>query len=82
MSETHEIYVAFKKEQRRKKEPKRMLYAIDRLSQKGFTPVVHGSYIEFEYKGSIVRFFPYTGWATGKTIKDGRGINNLIKQLN
>lgn len=81
MSETYEDYAVYKKEQRRAIEPKRMLYAIDRLSQKGFTPVVHGSYIEFEYKGSIVKFFPYTGWATGKTIKDGRGINNLIKQL-
>lgn len=37
--------------------------------------------IEFEYKGHIVKYFPYSGWATGKTIKDGRGLDNLLKQL-
>lgn len=37
--------------------------------------------IEFEYKGHIVKYFPYSGWATGKTIKDGRGLMNLINQL-
>lgn len=37
--------------------------------------------IEFEFKGHTVRFYPYSGWATGKSIKDGRGLNNLIKQL-
>lgn len=37
--------------------------------------------IEFEYKGHSIKYFPYSGWATGKTIKDGRGLNNLIKQL-
>ena len=28
-----------------------------------------------------VKFFPYSGWHTGKSIKDGRGIENLLKQL-
>ena len=37
--------------------------------------------IEFEYKGQPVKYFPYSGWATGKTIKDGRGLKNLIKQI-
>lgn len=37
--------------------------------------------IEFEFKGSTVRFYPYSGWATGKSIKDGRGLDNLLKQL-
>lgn len=37
--------------------------------------------IEFEFKGRTVRFYPYSGWATGKSIQDGRGLKNLIKQL-
>lgn len=34
------------------------------------------------HKGERILFFPYTGWHTGKSIKDGRGLNNLLKQLN
>lgn len=30
--------------------------------------------------GSI-SFFPFTGWFSGKKVVDGRGIENLIKQL-
>lgn len=37
--------------------------------------------INFEWKGKTVKFFPYTGWHTGKSIKDGRGLQNLLKQL-
>lgn len=37
--------------------------------------------IRFIHKGSEVRLFIYTGWHTGKTINDGRGINNLLSQL-
>ena len=32
-------------------------------------------------KGERVMVYPYTGWFTGKTVKDGRGINNLLKQI-
>ena len=37
--------------------------------------------IKFMFRGSIVTYYPYSGWATGKTIKDGRGLQNLLKQL-
>jgi hypothetical protein len=37
--------------------------------------------IVFFYKGSPVHFYPYSGWHTGKSIKDGRGLENLLKQL-
>lgn len=37
--------------------------------------------MDIYYKGSCVRFFPYSGWHTGETIKDGRGFKNLLKQL-
>jgi len=37
--------------------------------------------IEFEHIGDRVKFFPYSGWHSGKSIKDGRGLENLLKQL-
>ena len=37
--------------------------------------------LRFEFNGSIIFFFPFTGWHSGKTIQDGRGLNNLLKQL-
>jgi len=32
-------------------------------------------------KGSLVLYFPYSGWASGKTIKAGRGLKNLLSQI-
>lgn len=37
--------------------------------------------IEFYHAGHKVMFFPYTGWHSGKSIKDGRGIKNLLRQI-
>ena len=39
------------------------------------------SELRFDWKGKEVKFFPYSGWHTGKSIKDGRGLKNLLKQL-
>lgn len=37
--------------------------------------------IRFIFKNEIVYLFPYTGWHTGKSIKDGRGIKKLLSQI-
>lgn len=37
--------------------------------------------IKFMYNDSEVIFYPFSGWATGKSINDGRGLQNLLKQL-
>jgi hypothetical protein len=37
--------------------------------------------LDFVFKGRPVSFWPYTGWHTGSTIKDGRGLENLLKQI-
>lgn len=37
--------------------------------------------LEFMWKGERVKIYPYSGWHTGKTIRDGRGIKNLLIQL-
>jgi hypothetical protein len=33
------------------------------------------------YKENEITYFPYSGWASGKGITDGRGLANLIKQI-
>lgn len=37
--------------------------------------------ISFDFNGHKVTYFPYSGWATGKSINDGRGLENLLKQI-
>lgn len=83
MGGTGKEYAELIKEKRRLKEPKRIKYAIDKIQKLGYE--IHykedQKAIEFIYRGELVRFYPYTGWHTGKAIKDGRGINNLLRQL-
>ena len=70
------------KERQAELEPQRMAFAKQKLTLLGYTITYEDkSRLEFEHKGKVVKFFPYSGWATGKSIKDGRGLNNLIRQL-
>lgn len=63
-------------------EPKRMNEAIAAISALGYeVKVMDETQINFQYKEHTIRFFPYSGWASGKTIRDGRGIANLLSQL-
>lgn len=63
-------------------EPKRMEAAKAAIKKLGFEITYEDkTKINFWFKGSAVHFYPYSGWATGKTIKDGRGLENLLKQL-
>lgn len=63
-------------------EPKRFEYAVKQLEGKGVQITAQTDrQIEFLHNGQKVTFYPYTGWHTGKTIKDGRGIHKLLKQL-
>jgi hypothetical protein len=63
-------------------EPKRMEYAKNKLQELGCeVTFVGNTTITFVYKKEIIHFFPYSGWHSGKSIKDGRGLNNLLKQL-
>lgn len=69
-------------ERQKELEPQRMEYAIEILSKLGYT-LWHkdNTKIKFDLKGETVTFFPYSGWHTGKSIKDGRGFQNLLNQL-
>jgi len=67
---------------RKELQPRRMQYAINMILNAGCEITFQDDKeIIFQYKDERVNFFPYTGWATGKSIKDGRGIDKLIKQL-
>lgn len=63
-------------------EPKRMQSCQEKLESMGYKVTSDGcTKLRFEFRGHWVQFWPYSGWHTGKTIKDGRGFNNLLKQL-
>lgn len=64
-------------------QPKRMEVALETLQCFSCIEIVwdDDTKIEFIYNGHKCTFYPYSGWGTGKTIKDGRGLANLTKQL-
>lgn len=63
-------------------QPKRVEYALSKFKELGIEVVdINNTTISFIWKGSKCQIFPYSGWHSGKTIKDGRGIDNLLKQL-
>lgn len=70
------------KEREAELQPQRMEYAVEQLCEAGFNLVIEdGTKIKFLFKDKWVTFYPYSGWHTGKTIKDGRGLQNLLKQI-
>lgn len=70
-------------EKEKELQPVRMRVAKDAINKLGLQ-IVHEDDVKivFMYKASRISFYPYSGWHTGKTIKDGRGLQNLLKQLN
>lgn len=69
-------------ERQQRLEPSRIDYAVKCIEKLGYE-IIHrdGLMIKFIHKGHPVYFYPYSGWATGKTIQDGRGLQKLLKQL-
>jgi hypothetical protein len=69
-------------EREKKLQPTRVQHALKKLFEIGIEPItIDSTKIVFEFKGEKIQFFPYSGWHTGKSIKDGRGLKNLLKQL-
>lgn len=63
-------------------EPKRMAAAKDEIIKLGYQITFESdSQIIFVFKNKNVTFYPYSGWHSGASIKDGRGLNNLLKQI-
>lgn len=70
------------KEREAKIQPIRMRVAIEKLTEMGvYVEQVNETQVTFLFNGHPIHFFPYSGWHTGKSIKDGRGLHNLLKQL-
>ena len=63
-------------------QPRRVLNSIFKIRKKGYEiNRIDKTTISFQFKGSTILFYPYSGWHTGKTIKDGRGLKNLLNQI-
>ena len=69
-------------ERQKELEPKRMDYAISEIEKLGHkVSKMSDTELRFEFMNHKVYFFPYSGWHSGSTIKDGRGLNKLLKQI-
>ncbi len=70
------------KEREERLQPQRMEVAIQAIQKLGLQ-ILHtdDAKIIFIYRDHSVSFYPYSGWATGKTIKDGRGLQHLLNQI-
>jgi len=63
-------------------QPQRITGCKLELEKLGFEVTQSGdTELQFMFNGSLVKFWPYSGWHSGKSIKDGRGFSNLLKQL-
>lgn len=70
------------KERESELQPKRIEYAAKKLNELGYMSLdIDSTKIVFWHKGEPCLLYPYSGWHTGKTIKDGRGLQNLLNQL-
>lgn len=62
--------------------PIRMERCLNTLGELGMENIEHDSIkIRFNYMNERVVHYVYSGWHTGKSIKDGRGFENLLKQI-
>lgn len=69
-------------ERQKELEPKRVESTKRALETLGYEVEQIGeSKLIFFHLNSCIQFFPYSGWFSGKGIKDGRGFKNLLKQL-
>jgi hypothetical protein len=52
------------------------------IQKLGYT-IIHQDYTElrFMYNNELVKFYPYSGWHTGRSIRDGRGLQELLNQI-
>jgi len=70
------------KSKQEKLEPQRMAHAKKQIELMGFVVFEFDkSTLIFQFKDHDVKYHAYSGWASGKSIKDGRGLSNLINQL-
>lgn len=70
------------KERQEALQPGRIEYARTKLQALGYdVEQTSPAALRIIHQGSPVIIYPYTGWFTGKTVRDGRGIHKLLNQL-
>lgn len=63
-------------------QPQRMNIAKLALQKLGYKITFEDpEHLQFVFNGETVRYWPYSGWHTGKSIRDGRGLENLLRQI-
>lgn len=63
-------------------QPARIKSCKERLEELGYEVIQRDhTLLDIKYKGNIIKFWPYSGWHSGKGIQQGRGFKNLLKQL-
>ena len=63
-------------------EPKRIAEAKQTITELGYEIIEEDPIkLVFLFKGKKVMYYPYSGWHTGKSIVDGRGIKQLLNQI-
>lgn len=63
-------------------QPQRMTTAKMALRNLGYDIIFEdNTTLRFVFGEHVVTFYPYSGWHTGKSIKDGRGLENLLRQI-
>lgn len=67
--------------ERNKIEPSRFEYATDKLMESGHTVGLNPTDNKCLIVNNYIKFWPYTGWYSGKGIGSGRGIHTLLKRL-
>lgn len=68
-------------EREQKLQPLRIEHAKQAIEALGYSITSDHTTITFTFKGNLIHFFPYSGWHSGKGIKDGRGLSKLLKQI-
>lgn len=69
-------------ERQKELEPQRIAKAKQEIENRGYVITFEDEIqLRFMHNDCMIIFYPYSGWHTGKSIKDGRGLQNLLKQL-
>ncbi len=83
LSEDYAVLKELTRVKRKQKEPSRWQYILRGLKEKGYDPQEdkENRCIRFLFHGNTITVWPYTGWFSGKGIKDGRGAKKLYQQI-
>lgn len=69
-------------ERQNKLEPLRFAVAKQKIVDLGYEIISETTTeLNFKFNGSNIKFFPYSGWHTGRSIIDGRGLQKLLNQI-